>query len=162
MRINFFAVIMAILIVSSALSAQADGDSASSKNTTPHYFGVGAGYVTGFGLSYKYWPNKFGVQFNMLPIMSKKYSLFSIGLTGLYAIRSYSITRFFLYAGGNYYQEKENSYYSEQYRLGGGFGVELGNSNLTIDLRCGFHFVTGKLDNPGLFPSGECGVYYRI
>jgi hypothetical protein len=129
----------------------------------PHYFGIGAGFVTGFGLSYRYWPENLGIQVDLCPVLSLERSLFSIGVSGLYAIKRLPTTSFFIYAGGNYFKEKDGYYESDRFGLGGGFGVEFGRSNLCFDLQCGFQYFNGtNIQNYGLYPSGEIALYYRI
>jgi hypothetical protein len=52
-----------------------------------HHVGLTAGWTTGVGLSYRYWPGKLGVQAALLPVYNSNdnegYNFLSLGLTGL-------------------------------------------------------------------------------
>jgi hypothetical protein len=48
--------------------------------------GVAAGWTTGYGLSYRFQPNKFGVQITFSPYKDSQTTQYSAGLTFLYKL----------------------------------------------------------------------------
>ncbi|MCX6230939.1 MAG: hypothetical protein NTZ33_05295 [Bacteroidetes bacterium] len=53
------------------------------KELGKHNLGLNAGYTTGLGLSYEYWPKKNGIQITFLPLLSKDEKRYSFALTYL-------------------------------------------------------------------------------
>jgi hypothetical protein len=149
-----------LLTAYTGLAADIPANQEDRKNPYANYFGLDAGFVSGLGLSYRYWPDKIGIQVNLLPILSKNYSLFSIGVSALYSIRRMEWGTFLLYAGGNYFQDKDVPFFKEKSTVGGGFGVEFGGANIVFDIQAGFQII---LSNPlELWPTVEVGAFYRI
>jgi hypothetical protein len=161
---SLLTVLCGVVLAASLFAQEAPspgGTTSGSQNPAPrmkHYFGLGAGFVSGIGLSYKYWPGKFGVQINLLPVWTTKYALFSIGLTGLYSLHETDWSKLFLYAGEHYLNDDG----AHQSRTGGGFGAELDFFNFAINAMVGFQVVLGDYPNPGLYLGGDFGVHYRF
>lgn len=52
-----------------------------------HYIGANAGFTTGLGFAYRYWPKKSGVQISILPIYDENNIFVSVGTTYLWEIK---------------------------------------------------------------------------
>jgi hypothetical protein len=78
-----------------------------------HALGAGAGFTTGYGLSYRYTPNKFGVQVNFAPYKSESITRFSTGLTFLYQLMETDITALYLYQANHYYSNSNSAAYNQ-------------------------------------------------
>jgi hypothetical protein len=85
--------------------------------TSKHNLGVAAGYVSGFGLSYRQWvpSSNMGYQITLTPVFSEnkkegtKYLNASFGLLGLSRLHSGDYATLFLYYGGHVWAY-ENTY----------------------------------------------------
>ncbi|HET6244759.1 MAG: hypothetical protein H0V01_01065 [Bacteroidetes bacterium] len=67
-----------------------------------HSIGAAAGFTTGYGLSYRYIPTKFGVQLTFGPYTDERLTQLSSGLTFMYYIFQDQNVNFFLYQGNHY------------------------------------------------------------
>jgi hypothetical protein len=65
----------------------------------PHNIGLNAGFTTGLGLTYEYWPNKNGIQIAGIPLLSKDEKRFSIALTYLRSLTTGNKVNLFLFFG---------------------------------------------------------------
>lgn len=73
-----------------------------SKESFKYNLGFGAGFMTGYGLSFKYMPQKWGVQANVGPYFDGETERYSLGLTFLYRLIEAEKTNFYLYQGNHY------------------------------------------------------------
>jgi hypothetical protein len=64
--------------------------------------GVGAGFTTGCGISFKFTPNKFGIQTNFGAYFGKRTNHLSLGLTLLYTLFANERTSLYLYQGNHF------------------------------------------------------------
>lgn len=138
-------------------------------------FGINAGFCTGTGLSYRYWPGKLGVQLTLLPIKTNDFTWVSTGLTALINFYDSKYFRFFGYIGNHYiihnyertdsynyltgqweYGRSENSSYNFGFGPGFAFGTRV-RFNLMVGY--GFYDV---LDEFNMLPTGELGLYFRF
>jgi hypothetical protein len=94
--IKYF-IILSILLISLSCFAQKTGTI-----KHKHALGAGAGFTTGYGLSYRYTPNKFGIQVNFAPYKSESITRFSTGLTFLYQLMETDKTALYLYQANHY------------------------------------------------------------
>jgi hypothetical protein len=138
-----------------------------------HGIGVGAGFATGYGLSYKYTPNKFGIQVNFAPFKNQTTSRYSTGLTFSYDLVQGNSSKLYLYQANHFYYnsykneliDKDNVPYTttttEQYFNNGlGFGFEF-----TVLKRLGINLMTGYAfyDNFNTINiTGEMALYYKF
>jgi hypothetical protein len=135
-----------------------------------HEFGFHAGATTAVGLSYRYWPGKFGLQITALPVKSSEETFISVGITGLCSFYNSRHIRFFGYFGNNltvdnyknydYYSSNYTNEYSTRYNFGFGPGFGFG-TRVRINLMAGYGFydVFGEFN---IYPTGEIGIYYRM
>lgn len=151
-------------------------------SNTPHEVGIAAGFVTGYGLSYRYWPQKMGIQFTAFPLISADESYFSFGANGLLELDSRKWYRFFAYLGGNVNIQSYDAYvgsnydpntgnyssYTERvnetrYTCGFGPGIEFTpGGKIGFNIMTGFQFYYEDSDEWGTAPSIEGGVYFRF
>src|SRR6056297_64271 len=145
---------------------------------TPHDFtqtyvyeiGAAAGFSTGYGLSFRYWPKKYGIQVNFAPYYDEYGSMISLGATGLMQVEDNGWSRFFFYLGNHLHYNKTfaDDYLPEDQTIltwivGAGPGLEL-----LIKERVGINVMFGVasyLDTDEywmLSLTGETGLYYRF
>lgn len=131
--------------------------------------GIGAGFTTGIGVSYRYYFSKFGLQVTFGPLQDNDTHRYSTGLTFIYNIIETSKTNFFLYQGNHYFYTKEkyhSTYYpfnnktTDYFNNGIGMGMEF-----IILKRVSFNLMGGY----GVYKSfkyfsltGETGLYYKF
>ena len=164
-------VFLAISIVLS--SAAQDQEEPSLK----HEIGVAAGWSTGYGISYRYWPKDLGFQVTTTPHFEEGRAQASIGLTGLLKLSEIEWMRFFLYLGNHYMYETweytnhdsngnpTDTYSEVQHRyvagLGTGFEFLIGKKiglNIMFGLRSDWQSPSTHI----VGFSGETGLYYRF
>lgn len=147
-------------------------------NNTPHEIGIAAGFVTGYGLSYRYWPKKMGVQLTAFPFVSSEESHISAGITGLMELDAKEWYRFFAYIGGNVNIESYDYYYYDTYPYGSqtteriketrytagfGPGIEFTpGGRIGLNIMTGFQFYYENKDNWGTLPTIEGAVFFRF
>jgi len=161
------------MLICSCLTVRAQLDD---KKTifSDHYLGAAAGFSTGYGLSYRYWPGKFGGQFTFAPYCDPFEIQLSTGLSLLYKVKSYGKVNLFLYQGNHIY------YYGRHWELwkgkltveegygrqfhGLGFGLEFVIlKRLSLNLMTGYSMSKWFGDNEWLLNmTGETGIYFRL
>lgn len=151
------------------------------KSTYKHAFGLDAGFTSGLGFSYRFFPGKFGFQLNCLPLYKDygKNIWCSTGLSLLYRLGSYKKVNFNLYLGNHLiykvetiseYHESEGSsrdyWYEdkreETYTLNTGIGI---NMELNPNDRFVWNFAFGlaQMNNLEVIcPSLEIGLHFRF
>ena len=119
-------------------------------------FGINAGFTTGLGFSYRYWPAKLGVQATFLPIKAESDHFYSIGLTGLYQVTSANRFATFVYLGNHLVMSDTD----DEYNIGLGYGIAVGKIvQFNGMLGYGVYDVTKTVD---LYPTVEIGLYYKF
>lgn len=104
-KLIFLLSICFLLMNTTNLKAQ---DSISNKSSKlPHGIGLGAGFTTGYGISYKYMPTKFGLQINASPYKSKDTQRYSLGLTFMYKLIERKIANLYLYQANHFLFTKD-------------------------------------------------------
>lgn len=170
--------ILVLLLLTVNVQAQ-DGNQESERKFK-HAIGAGAGFTTGYGLSYRCMPAKFGAQINFAPYHTKETDRYSIGLTFLYMLIESKTTNLFLYQGNHYYYNSYSVYYmdpnhtlqtseptgimqrqKENYVNNGlGIGIELIIAKrICFDLMGGYAFYDNF--NQVNF-TGETGLYFKF
>ncbi|MEI6694589.1 MAG: hypothetical protein WCO13_00865 [Bacteroidota bacterium] len=129
-----------------------------------HALGVAAGFTTGYGLSYRYLPTKFGAQATFAPYVDNEREIFSIGITFLYTIVKAENLNLYLYQGNQYYYNKKklskpvevNKYFNN----GIGIGIEF-----TFQKRFGFNIMGGYAgyeDFNKINFTGETALFFKF
>jgi len=146
----------------------------------PKAFGVGAGLTTGLGLSFRYFPARYGFMVNFAPYYQNYGSeaFISSGLTLLYSLNDNKVSNVYAYLGNHYLYEKLYSdnwvydpvtgtshYYQSKnarnmWNTGIGLGVEFHNQKrITINFMLGYaQYDTFR----NLFFTCEAALYYRF
>lgn len=156
-------------VTHSAQSYAQEKKDTSSNQSTKHALGLGAGYSTGYGISYRYLSGKIGAQINFAPFAETKRSIYSVGLTLLYRLREKKNTSVYLYQGNHFYYKKEEitpyligapyDVKTEKWINSIGFGIEF---NLSEDI--GLNLMTGfaSYSQTGINLTGETALFYRF
>lgn len=134
-----------------------------------HYVGAGGGITVGYGLTYRYWPDRFGVQGTFSPFWDGSELLLNFGTAGFMTLHETEATRLFLYAGGHYtFRSYEEEIWSDDYltllgtekKLRHDWGIGLGPGievfffeNLALDIMFGYGFNT-DMGNLGFTAEG--------
>ncbi|MFI5222002.1 MAG: hypothetical protein ACHQK8_06740 [Bacteroidia bacterium] len=152
-----------------------NGQNSASPDTTNYKYGVGAGagFTTGYGLSFRYTPSRCGVQFNFAPYHASGTNIYSVGLTFLYRLVETHSANLFLYQGNHFYYNSQPVNYidpnnnmqqrrqTDQYFNNGlGIGIEF-----IIVKRIGFNIMMGyaAYDNFNEVNfTGETGLYFKF
>ncbi len=181
-KLKWTVVLLSLVSLSFASSDSSETGSSYSEVTSKrysNYIGVAAGLTSGYGLSYKRWFDKWGVQLTLFPWYEEEkysdktddsyyydrdsgYSNNGYGSIGLLLYRSLlesKYIRFCAYGGGNCYLEyKKYNYYSHtwDYSYGKGdyvlthyTGKKLTNT-LSLGVGCGAEFYIWRFGFHGL------------
>ncbi len=146
-----------------------------------HSLGIGVGFTTGLGISYRYFPKKFGFQLNVAPYYQDygNEAFVSAGATILCNLAENRITAVYAYLGNHYFYQSNKSNESrwdpvtQQYiydntktikkdflNTGIGFGFEFNTSKrVTLNLMGGYAQYNSF---EKLFFTGEMALYYRF
>ena len=161
--------VLILLFLQVTISAQELVDS-DNKENYKHSLGVGAGLTTGYGLSYRFLPNKIGVQTTFAPYNSKFEFKFNIGVTFLFRLIEAERTHLLLYQGNQYLYSKYKplSYHiryleeheTSQFNNSIGLGIEF-----IIMRRVSFNLMGGyaayeNFDRISF--TGETGLYFMF
>lgn len=148
-----------------------------SKTIFKHAIGAGAGFITGYGLSYRYMPSKFGVQLNFAPYHDNETDRYSLGITFLYTIIKNNISSLFFYEGNHYYYNSVTVYNydpfipnnpnptkrretTNYFNNGVGFGIELIIvKRISLNLMTGYAFYNNFTQ---VNITGETALYYKF
>jgi len=138
--------------------------SAMAQDNSAHHIGASAGVTTGFGLSYRYWPTKLGLQVTALPTFIKdEGSMTSFGASVLYTLNDGNKIDLYSYLGNSIIYIKDNSYSELTYNAGVGFGLKF---DIFDELNINVQFGYGGMNiasNYSMFSMvGEAGFYYNF
>ncbi|MDO9512554.1 MAG: hypothetical protein Q7J34_12395 [Bacteroidales bacterium] len=129
-----------------------------------HAIGAAAGFTTGYGLSYRYTPGKWGLQATFAPFADEYETQISSGLTFMYYLRKLKFVNFYLYQGNHFFYERVNypDYFNEtkQWNNGVGMGFEfILFERVSVNLMTGF----GAYDSFKKFNmTGETALYFKL
>lgn len=159
-----------------------------SKENLSHYIGAGAGFSTGYGLSYRYWPGDYGTQIVFTPFSDGETTIINLGSGIFKTLHETTYTRLFLFSAGSItytnYLEDTTDYetfneenpdesfpedeitHERAQKLEGTVGIGPGLEiyifkNIVLDIMFGFKYGISSL-NPGLGFTGEIALYYRF
>lgn len=152
-----------------------------SNNTNGYKYGIGAaaGFSTGYGLSFRYWPSDWGLQLTTAPYYTESNSTISIGATALRTIKNDGRIKLFGYIGNHLFFERYSDYWYEypedgnisKYRtwiIGAGPGFEfiIANKvsfNLMFGVASYTEFNSNDRENHWMLNmTAETGLYYRF
>ncbi|MES2139693.1 MAG: hypothetical protein V4511_08275 [Bacteroidota bacterium] len=173
-KVLFFNSVLILLFSTSMVKAQ---DSAKNLPEVHYKYGIGggAGFATGYGLSFRYIPKKIGGQINFAPFKNKETERYSVGLTLIYILIESKITNLFLYQANHYYYNSQMIYIydpnlpdsqgkvrnTESYFNNGlGFGIEIIMAKrVGLNLMAGYAFYNNFTQ---LNVTGEAALYYKF
>ncbi len=159
--------LLSVCIFSSTLNAQ---DSETFKKSK-HSLGAGLGFTTGYGLSYRYTPSKWGIQVNFAPFKNSTQEVYSVGCTFLYKLNESEKITLYLYEGNHYYYNQDKNYFNgitnknetrtDSYMNNGfGFGVEIPMfSQIGLNIMTGYASYN-NFQNYNL--TGEAALYFKF
>jgi hypothetical protein len=143
--------------------------------------GFGAGFVSGFGISYRYWnPDKLGYQITFAPYYGSGSGFISFGVLGLKQLTAGDWNRLFSYFGGSIYMPFSRDNLDLSVNLGGGFGMEIFiTENIGLNLMGGLGFFNTHVVykqwgtnsyyedwspswTPAINLTGETGLFYKF
>ena len=157
-----------LFLINETISGQEKADTIN-RTKFKHALGFGAGFTTGYGLSYRFIPDKFGVQANFAPYLDKYRASVSFGITFLYKLIETKNVNLFLYQGNHFYYHKEkylDSYPNDSYQVDKYFNDGLGiGIEFIILKRLSFNLMGGYagLENFNRISfTGETGLYYKF
>lgn len=139
-------------------------DSIEVDESPKHAFGFNLGSTTGLGLSYRFFPNKFGFQLTGIPVFLGNGGMFlSTGLSLMYKVKESRRIDLFGYLGNHfiYTTGTGSSNYSHQIGLGAGINMHVWIDVLDISIQLGY----GAYDvnhSPISMLAGEFGFFYRF
>ncbi|MDG1260930.1 MAG: hypothetical protein P8H59_13085 [Flavobacteriales bacterium] len=81
----------------SILSLQMNGQKERTVDSLNHSIGLHVGSTSGYGLSYRYRPNRLGVQLSFTPYKNTDRTVLVSGLSFMYVLSEYRDINFFLY-----------------------------------------------------------------
>jgi hypothetical protein len=143
--------------------------SADLDNKKPFYFkhnlGVATGFTTGWGLSYRYFPGKFGCQTNIIGYKDVDNGDLSVGATLLYSLYTTYFSNLYLYQANSYYYKypsvsNDFGLSPNTFNHGLGFGLELiTNEHYAFNLMLGY----GAFQNfTRISPTIELALFYKF
>jgi len=138
--------------------------SAIAQDNSPHHIGASAGATTGFGLSYRYWPSKLGIQVTTLPtFMQNEGSVTSLGASVLYTLNDGDKIDLYSYLGNSILFLNSSTDSELEYNAGIGLGFKF---DIFDELNINAQFGYGGLnitENYAVFSMvGEVGLYYHF
>ncbi len=166
------AFIVGLLFSFTGLNAQLD--QAQNESKFKHSLGAGAGFTTGYGLSYRYMPKKFGAQVNFAPYKTSSYERYSLGVTLLYNLIETRAADLYVYQGNHFYSYSQDIYILEPGGVNG-ITVRDKDSYFNNGLGLGIEFIIAKRIGLNLMGgyayyrnfteinfTGEAGLYFKF
>jgi len=162
----------AIIFILLALPLMVYGQEKPAQEQEELKFGIGAaaGFSTGYGLSFRYWPSDWGIQITTAPYYSNNDAQLSFGATTLRTIKNDGRIKLFVYWGNHILYEKYSYYYyDDNYEydknttwisgIGPGFEFNLFDK-ISFNLMFGIAtYVNGDFM---LNMTAETGLYYKF
>jgi hypothetical protein len=173
-------IILSLIVLASVFNSVAQ-DEKETFISPKHFIGLHAGSTTGYGISYRYWPTKFGGEITSSPRFERDglYTV-STGLSFLYKLKENKRYTIYSYVGNSLLATKQNEYTSifnqvtgtyftistiekrEEYNASIGFGYKVNFwQNLDFNLQAGYGFYDLTNDLYTNF-TGEISMYYHF
>jgi len=153
-----------LLLLSTPEMFGQDHDKGSNKtfdlSNSRNYIGLNAGFTTGIGFSYIYFPNRNGFQLTALPLYDKNKMLVSFGTAYLREIQQYNNSRLVFYASNHltnmfsYQKEWVNN-------TGIGIGLDFQYSGFMYTIKVGYAALD-MLRDFKTRPVAEMGFFYSF
>lgn len=136
--------LLVVTMMMSLLTYAQDG--LKNENALIHHVDLAKGLTAWVGLSYRCWPEKYGIPASFLPIVTPDYRFFSTGVKGLIKFHEGNLLSLIVYLSNNFNSGKsEHSwtgtvYKSNYYSVGAGPGFSIGNM-ISIDFGMDLHSI---------------------
>ena len=125
----------------------------------PNFIGLSSGFTTGTGFTYRYFPDKSGMQVTFLSIICKSFTKASLGITYLKEIKEYDQARLLVYVSNHANNFSEDDHLKNN--IGFGFGTDRITDDLIINFMVGYA-IYDILSDPKALPTIEFGYYYSF
>ncbi len=179
MKKSIIILVLSFLAYSNSIAQNVDSTQALPKK---HYVGIGAGFSSGLGFSYKYKPNKWGFQLNFFPANEKSYYVHNDFLSVGFMINRYlsesKYTDLFIYFGNHFlYDFKKEKYLNQNSStptslitknqksvftgIGAGIDGKISKS-LSITLAGGFGYYFISKEERAINLIGEFAFHYKF
>lgn len=149
-----------ILCFATAINAQTNSDAVDVKTSDSkihHALGIAAGTSTGYGISYRFFYDRFSVMAVAAPFYGNAYDLSSYGFSFIYQATNYPRTNLLVYQGNHFLID---DLVSENIINGAGIGLEYsGDDNIVLNFMFGF---AGYDSFRFIYPSVEAGVFFKF
>jgi hypothetical protein len=167
MKTCILTTVIFLTFLSASLFSQTNNESI---NKDKFSIRAGIGYSTGYGISFRFTPSKFGIQANFYPMYDNNTTRISAGVTFIYNFIETEKTCFYLYQGNhfnyfnsstvNYYYQQQNVNEYKRFNNGVGVGIQfIILKRVGLDIMGGYAFY----DNfTRLNLTGEAGLYYKF
>lgn len=169
--------LLSAVLLASGLQAQTDYGTETETNDFRFAIGAHSGSTTGQGFSFRYQPEKFGIQLTGIPIFNGRDNFYSsTGLTLMYTLRKHERLDLFTYLGNHYIYQRYESFVDmwpmpsepvilteRNYNIGLGAGINIHLwqvLDLSLQLGYGVYNVNNSNINSNI--AGEIGLYYRF
>lgn len=171
-KIKIFVLCFAFFSISS-VSAEENKEKVENSREFNHGVGIAAGFVTGYGLSYRYLTRKYILQFTFAPYIEGENATISTGAAILKNIYIGDTSKLFAYSGVHYWYHKYTEKISEDdvvlkgqwtdkwlnIGIGPGFEFSLTN-NVVLDIMAGYAVYVSNTSYPRLNFTGEAALYF--
>ena len=128
--------------------------------------GAAAGFVTGYGLSFRQWFNRNGYQVTFSPYYAKdgnqSSTNVSLGLVGLRIFHQANFINLIGYYGGQYIYNSSSFSKTDLLFLGGGPGLDFHFWKMSFNLMFGLAYHTDFSNSSGVNFTGETALYYSF
>lgn len=159
-----------------SLTAQETPNFGLEEKSMKHALGLHTGSSTGQGFSYRYFPNKWGVQVTGIPIFNGNNGFYtSSAVSVLYKIKEHKKLDLFTYLGNHLILERYQTYYGiwpgpgptyvtdRTYTIGLGVGVNIHLWEvLDLSMQAGYGLNRRNNAPSNTIFSNEIGVYYKF
>ncbi|MFZ6052475.1 hypothetical protein [Halocola ammonii] len=142
-----------LLTMLAALSSISQAQTINQKETTEpilkYQAGAFAGISQGFGMSFRFWPEKFGTQFTFTPVVDEYFELYSLGFSLLHWVSKGEKIGLYAYQGNHLLVDidrdirepdgSKRTRWDNQYYCGLGFGAQINLvTRFKLDITTGF------------------------
>ncbi len=167
--------VVSVLLIKPDAIANPDKNNSGKADEFPVYnksLGFGAGFTTGYGLSFRYTHQKCAAQINFAPYKSDYEDKVSLGITFLYNIYQSRGLNFFIYQGNHYLYEHIKNPYRFPFPM---YDLQQTFHKFYNGLGIGFEFIFGERFSWNIMAgyashenfetiavTGETAVYFRF
>jgi len=147
-------IILSLIFSLFLINAQAQIKDNINLSKSNYSFGVLSGTSQGLGMSVRYWPKNVGIQVSFLPYYTEYTSFLSMSMSGLFMLKKYETTDFYLTTGVH----RLITDYSSQTIIGFEPSIGLNSNDGIFTLFGSFGYdLAIRQDNYYVYPGVACG-----